>query len=142
MVVRAVLCHGCWGVWVRVVLSLRPSSFRAQVDAAQKSGLMCTTHHFYWYGKHEGVLTDEMKTPRVKTANHVLNNIMENTAWNLVAIDPCFTLHAESVRSRYWCTDVLSLLLSTSFRKGVYKSPRVIEVSAAASSGSSESFLS
>ena len=66
----------------------------------------------------QDALTDEMKPPRVKTANHVLNNIMENTAWNLVAIDPCFTLHAESVRSIYWCTDVLSLL-STSFRQGV-----------------------
>ena len=114
MVVRAVLCHGCWGFCARAVLSLRPSSFRAQVDATQKFDVHETP--FYWYGKHEGVLTDEMKPPRVKTANHVLNN-MENTA-NLVAVDPCFTFDAETIQGIYWCTDVLSLL-STSFRKGV-----------------------
>ena len=37
-------------------------------------------------------LTDKMKPPRVKTANHVLNNITENAAWNFVAIDPCISL--------------------------------------------------
>ena len=79
---------------------------------------MCTKNHFYWYGKHKGVLTDEMRTARVKTANHVLNNIMENDAWNLVAIDPCFTFDAESIQGIYRCTEVMSLL-STSVRKGV-----------------------
>ena len=113
-------CQNCLVSWVvgfsaRVVLSLRPVSSRPQVDAEIR--LMCTKHHFYWYGKHEGVLTDEMKPPRVKTANHVLNN-MENTAWNLVAVDPCFTFDAETIQGIYWCTHVLSLL-STSFRKGV-----------------------
>ena len=55
---------------------------------------MCTKHHFHWYGKHKGVLTDVMKPPKVKTANHVLNNIIENAAWNFVAIETCFTFDA------------------------------------------------
>ena len=37
-------------------------------------------------------LTDAMKPPRVRTANHVLNNITESAAWNFVAIDPCISL--------------------------------------------------
>ena len=40
----------------------------------------------------QDALTDEMKPPRVKTAKHVLDNITENQAWNLVAIDPCISL--------------------------------------------------
>ena len=41
---------------------------------------------------HQDCLTDAQKPPRVKTANHVLNHITENVAWNFVAIDPCFSL--------------------------------------------------
>ena len=37
-------------------------------------------------------LTDAMKPPRVRTANHVLNHISESAAWNFVAIDPCISL--------------------------------------------------
>ena len=37
-------------------------------------------------------MTDAQKPPRVKTANHVLNDITENAAWNFVAIDPCISL--------------------------------------------------
>lgn len=37
-------------------------------------------------------LTEAMKPPRVKTANHILNHITENAAWNFVAIDPCISL--------------------------------------------------
>ena len=37
-------------------------------------------------------LTDDMKPGRVKTAQHVIDNITENAAFNMVAIDPCYSL--------------------------------------------------
>ena len=37
-------------------------------------------------------LTDEMKPPRVKTAEYIRKSLTENAAWNFVAIDPCLSL--------------------------------------------------
>ena len=46
----------------------------------------------YLTSLQQDCLTDGMKPPRVKTAQHALNNITDNAAWNFIAIDPCFSL--------------------------------------------------
>ena len=46
----------------------------------------------FLYSLQQDCLTDKMKPPRVRTANHVLDHITENAAWNFVAIDPCISL--------------------------------------------------
>ena len=96
-------CQNCLVSWVLGVLcqsGIVASTIFFSSTGRRGAEIRFDVHETFflkWHGKHEGVLTDEMKTPRVKTANHVLNNIMENTAWNLVAIDPCFTLDAENI---------------------------------------------
>ena len=46
----------------------------------------------FLFSLQQGCLTDGMKPPRVKTASHVLNHIIENAAYNFVAIGPCISL--------------------------------------------------
>ena len=46
----------------------------------------------YLVATQQDYLTDGMKKARVKTADHVIQNVTENAAWNFVAIDPCFTM--------------------------------------------------
>ena len=46
----------------------------------------------YLNAVQQDCLTDEQKPGRVKTAQHVLDNITKAAAFNFVAIDPCFSL--------------------------------------------------
>ena len=46
----------------------------------------------YLSSPQQDALTAEMKPLRVKTAQHVEDNVSKGAAWNFVAIDPCFSL--------------------------------------------------
>ena len=46
----------------------------------------------YRNSPQQDALTDSMKPARVKTAQHILENVSKSAAWNFVALDPCFSL--------------------------------------------------
>ena len=46
----------------------------------------------YLTALQQDCFTDEMKPPRKKTAEYIMNNVSENAAWNFIAIDPCLSL--------------------------------------------------
>ena len=46
----------------------------------------------YLSSPQQDCLTEDMKPVRVKTADHITQNVSKGAAWNFVAIDPCFSL--------------------------------------------------